>query len=102
MSENFDLAFTEFLDAVQQGINTIPESVRGSVILKSGSKNIKVMQKGFGSLSVYCFVEKATGDILKPASYKAAVKGARGNIYKPSTYEGARRDPYGGWLYLRL
>lgn len=30
--------------------------------------------------SIYCFIDRATGDILKPASCKGPVKGARGNI----------------------
>jgi hypothetical protein len=30
--------------------------------------------------SVYCFVDLASGDVLKAASFKAPAKGARGNI----------------------
>lgn len=100
MGSDFDLAFTEFLNAVQQGFSTELEA-RHSLVVSGGSKQIKVMKKGFGALLTVCFVEKATGDILKPASYKAAAKGARGNIYKPNTYESARTDPYGRWLYAR-
>lgn len=32
--------------------------------------------------SVYAFVDKTTGDVLKPAGYNAPAKHARGNIYK--------------------
>ncbi len=30
--------------------------------------------------SAYCFIDKATGDILKPAGFKGPAKGIRGNI----------------------
>ena len=50
--------------------------------------------------SVYCFIEKATGDIYKPAGRKAPyTKGnnpVRANIYNVSSYENA--DSHGGWL----
>ena len=101
MGSDFDLAFTEFLNAVQQGFSAEPTAIRGILVVSGGSKKIKVMKKGSGALFTVCFVEKSTGDILKAASYKAAAKGARGNIYKPNTYESARTDPYGGWLYAR-
>lgn len=31
--------------------------------------------------STYCFIDRATGDIYKPASYKAPAKGIRGNLF---------------------
>ena len=53
--------------------------------------------------SIHCFVEKTTGDIYKPAGYKAPyTKGnncVRGNIYDSSTFE--KTDMHGGWLYAR-
>ena len=65
----------------------------------SGRKYDKVTN---GS-SVYCFVEKATGNVYKPAGWRAPyTKGnnpVRGNIFNVSSYENA--DPYGGWLYCR-
>jgi hypothetical protein len=69
------------------------------IVLEAGIKNIRVVHISGGSRSVYCFVEKATGNILKAAGWKAPAKGARGNIYKPESYAGA--DCYTGWLYLR-
>ena len=53
--------------------------------------------------SIHCFVEKSTGDIYKPAGWKAPyTKGnnaVRGNIYDSSTFE--KTDMHGGWLYAR-
>ena len=62
-------------------------------------KKILVDKKG----SIHCFVEKTTGDIFKPAGYKAPyTKGkncVRGNIYDSSSFE--KTDMHGGWLYAR-
>ena len=62
-------------------------------------KKILVDKKG----SIHCFVEKTTGDIFKPAGYKAPyTKGnncVRGNIYDKSTFE--KTDMHGGWLYAK-
>ena len=52
--------------------------------------------------SIHCFVEKTTGDIFKPAGYKAPyTKGkncVRGNIYDTSSFQ--KTDMHGGWLYV--
>tara|TARA_Y100000401_G_scaffold90286_1_gene75863 strand:+ start:32 stop:454 length:423 start_codon:yes stop_codon:yes gene_type:complete len=62
-------------------------------------KKILVDKKG----SIHCFVEKTTGDIFKPAGYKAPyTKGkncVRGNIYDSSSFE--KTDMHGGWLYAK-
>ena len=53
--------------------------------------------------SIHCFVEKSTGDIFKPAGYKAPyTKGKnciRGNIYDASSFQ--KTDMHGGWLYAK-
>ena len=53
--------------------------------------------------SIHCFVERTTGDIFKPATWKAPYnKGKnciRGNIYDKSTFQ--KTDMHGGWLYAR-
>ena len=53
--------------------------------------------------SIHCFVEKTTGDIFKPAGWKAPyLKGnnaVRGNIYDASTFQ--KTDMHGGWLYAK-
>ena len=36
---------------------------------------------GRGQRSVWAFIDKKTGDILKPAGYKAPAKHARGNLF---------------------
>ena len=53
--------------------------------------------------SIHCFVDKNTGDIYKPAGYKAPyTKGnncVRGNIFDSSTYQ--KTDMHGGGLYAK-
>ena len=66
---------------------------------ETGVKTIAKDERG----SIHCFVEKTTGDIYKPAGYKAPyTKGnncVRGNIYDKSTFE--KTDMHGGWLYAK-
>ena len=66
---------------------------------ETGVKTLVENKKG----SIHCFVEKTTGDIFKPAGWKAPyTKGnncVRGNIYDKSTFE--KTDLHGGWLYAR-
>ena len=50
--------------------------------------------------SCYMFVEKETGAVYKPASYKAPAKGIRFYIEQLADYPDIC-DPYGSFLYLR-
>lgn len=45
-----------------------------------GDKFVRITRED-SQRSVFCFVELATGDIYKPASWSARAKGVRGNIY---------------------
>lgn len=62
-----------------------------------GKKYIRIV---VGS-SAYMFIERATGDIYKSASWKAPAKGARGSIWNPDCDIGDDKpcDLYGGNLY---
>ena len=59
-------------------------------IAKGGRKFIKLLNtesspetgENQGQTFVHSFVEVATGDIFKPASFKAPAKHARGSIYR--------------------
>lgn len=62
-----------------------------------GSKYYKVIMNSRGSRSVYAFVNKSNGDILKPAGWKSPAKSARGSVLIPESYKHA--DWAGGWLY---
>lgn len=57
------------------------------------TKNFRIVADHAGQNSVYVFVEKATGDILKSASWKVPAKGVRGNIFSENAT--ACCGPYG-------
>ena len=53
-----------------------------------GKKYIKVLQTNYGQTSVYCFIDKLNGDILKAASFNAPAQHARGNIFNENSTKG--------------
>lgn len=54
-----------------------------------------------GGRSVFCFVEKATGNVLKAEGWSRPAKAYRGfNIHSPESYVG-KIDTYGRFLYAR-
>ena len=55
-------------------------SDKRSFEIEYGRKFAKVNIISWGSKSVHCFVEIATGDIYKAATFRAPAKGVRGNI----------------------
>ncbi|AUZ95007.1 hypothetical protein FDI40_gp225 [Agrobacterium phage Atu_ph07] len=78
---------TDFETALENFIN-VASSMRAArgvnqpdLQTERGRKNVKVISESYGQRSVYCFVEIATGHILKAASWKAPAKGVRGSIY---------------------
>ena len=52
---------------------------------------------------VWCFIDKNTGDVYKPASYKAPAKIVRYKLMNDKSYEAAlhNADWAGSWLYIR-
>jgi len=57
--------------------NNLPNLVAKPITAKSGRRYIKLLD----DTSVFAFVDRTNGDVLKPASYKAPAKHARGNIF---------------------
>jgi hypothetical protein len=62
-----------------------------------GSKYFKVEMLSYESRSVYCFIEKLTGNILKTAGWRGPAKGTRGSVLIVDSYK--HSDWSGGWLY---
>ena len=52
--------------------------------IQTGSKYHKIISTEGNRHRVFAFINKATGDILKPASFMAPAKHARGNIHDDS------------------
>ena len=72
--------------------------------IESGRKYHKIiMETEAGSRSVHAFVDKKTGEVYKPASYKAPAKIVRYNLLMIESREEcfARADWAGGYLYVR-
>ena len=71
--------------------------------LEPARKYHKVIRTtGGGSRSIHAFVDTKTGDVYKPASWKAPAKHIRFNVLGPVSREKMleRADWSGGYLYL--
>ena len=71
--------------------------------IESGRKYHKlIMETGAGSRSVHAFIDKNTGEVYKPASFKAPAKHVRYNLLSEISREKcyARADWAGGYLYI--
>ena len=102
---DFDTALARFLAAAQALINeyvaknfpnTKPNVLEAD---PRGQKYVRIVSKtpGLEGGSAWCFIDKATGDILKSDSWKRPAKGARGNIYAENPIAGC--TPYGAARY---
>ena len=72
--------------------------------IESGRKYHKlIMETGAGSRSVHAFIDKKTGDLYKPASFKAPAKHVRFNLCIISDREWLleNADWAGGYLYMK-
>ena len=72
--------------------------------IESGRKYHKiVMETESQSRSVHAFVDKKTGEVFKPASFKAPAKIVRYNLLSIKSREECfeRADWAGGYLYIR-
>lgn len=86
--KNFDEALEKFVSAAREKINTyyeksFPNLTAPVLIYTSGRRYVKLITSndGITGRSVYCFVDKTNGDVLKAATWRAPAKYARGNIY---------------------
>ena len=72
--------------------------------IESGRKYHKlIMETGGSSRSVHAFIDKKTGDVYKPASFKAPAKHVRFNLCIMSDREWLMEnaDWAGSYLYIR-
>ena len=78
-----------------------PNSDPYKFYIESGRKYHKlIMETNSQSASVHAFVDKKTGEVYKPASYKAPAKGVRYQIEQLVDNPNIC-DPYGSFLYVR-
>ena len=72
--------------------------------IESGRKYHKlIMETGCGSRSVHCFIDQKTGEVYKPASFKAPAKHVRFNLLliKDREWLLENADWAGGYLYMK-
>lgn len=89
-----DQNFQEFCEFVKGLLGTVGYTLE----VETGRKYVKLVSNRSGSRSVWCFVEKETGDILKAASWKAPAKHSRGNVKDKTSYSSY---PWTGPHYLK-
>ena len=95
LEKNIKSGVTKFMEHLN---NTMDKPDGYSYELNTrGSKYFKVEMNTRGSRSVYCFINKRNGEILKSAGWRAPAKGARGSVLIPKSY--SHSDWSGGWLY---
>lgn len=85
---DFDLALTKFLAVVNKYIadystNNLPNIQPDYLTATYGPKYVKIVRNDPYTTghSVFCFIERSTGNVLKAASWKAPAKGVRGSIF---------------------
>ena len=92
-------------DALQQNYQSrYPNGRNYSYALISGRKYHKLMQCVNGETeSVHAFIDKKTGEVYKPASFKAPAKIVRYRLLEIASRElcFANADWAGGYLYVR-
>jgi hypothetical protein len=100
----FVTGFQSFVNATQEMINehyqsSFPNNTVPKIEYEEGKKYIRVISNsGLHNRSVFCFVDKTTGDVYKAASWKVPAKHVRGNIFRGNIKE--YLTPYGA-QYLR-
>lgn len=69
--------------------------------IEPGKKYHKLIMTSHGNRSVHAFVDKNTGEVYKPATWKAPAKGVRYNLLDEDSREKCykRCDWSGGYLY---
>ncbi|AMO43086.1 hypothetical protein R1080702_077 [Cyanophage S-RIM32] len=72
-------------------------------VIESGRKYHKIIMDANGSRSVHAFVDKKTGEVFKPASFKAPAKHVRFNLLliKDREWLLENADWAGGYLYMK-
>ena len=93
-------------DALQDNFKSqhINSSSDYKFYIESGRKYHKLlMETGGGSRSVHAFVDKKTGEMFKPASFKAPAKHVRFNLLliKDREWLLENADWAGGYLYMK-
>jgi len=101
---NIETAVNAYMALIQRKTtehytNTVLANRPNTYSIEPGRKFLKVVQNGEGNRSVHAFIDKATGALYKPASWKAPAKDARYNLLTDLPLLEQKFDPYGSYLY---
>ena len=91
-------------DALLMDFNKKEHTLDYKFYIESGRKYHRIiMETEAGSRSIHAFVDKKTGDVYKPASFKAPAKIVRYNLLRIESREQCfeRADWAGSYLYIR-
>lgn len=95
----FQIRLAKFVAGAQEKVNIGMENFKNLPVpflqVEEGSRYVKIIR----GTSVYCFIDKTNGDVLKAASWKAPAKHARGNIFNEDN--GVTGVGHHGGNYLR-
>ena len=78
--QTFENALRIFVENGQRIIDAQNYVCPRKLIIKNNKKYVKIIAED-GQRSVWAFVDKTNGNILKPAGWNAPAKHARGNIF---------------------
>ena len=105
IQENIVKHCNTLCDALELDFKTHhPNSPAYKFYIESGRKYYKlIMETNTQSRGVHAFIDKKTGEVYKPASWKAPAKIVRYNLLMIESREEcfARADWAGGYLYVR-
>ena len=89
-------------NAIDELKNGNYDSIDYKFYIEEGRKYLKIVMDTGNQLSVHAFVDKKTGEVYKPASFKAPAKIVRYNLLSIESREKCfeRADWAGGYLYL--
>ena len=102
--DDYSTALMKMIDRIDEQYGkyyrkTLPNSTYTPITINKGRRFDKLVQ---GS-SVYCFVEKSTGNVYKSQTWKQpylkGMNSIRGSIYDISSYWD-KELKYGSWLYV--
>lgn len=95
MTNDFDTALQNFLDLLKARDDAymdansphLPDIFRANFTVMTGRKYLRIV-KADPHKSAFCFIDRATGNILKAAGWNAPAKHARGNIFNDNPLKG--------------
>jgi hypothetical protein len=79
---DIDIAIDSFVAKCRKIVRSDGRTKLGYDLIRGGGrKYTKIIMDTGNQTSVWAFIDRSNGDVLKPASWKAPAKHPRGNVY---------------------